>query len=196
MDEKEIGKVILFVAMLFFLPIVLHQKTIVIEPETVTLEIHLENRTVNEVVTRLENEDGETLEEEVTEEVVEEEEVIVQERPVPNIVAEPEPMMNGNLRKYRVTCYLPTGFNCADGTPPYHGALASNRDHLGQGCRLYRQDGTLIGEFVSHDVGGHPDLVNGSALDIFRNSMDEAWAFLYENAWVEGGSWYVWCEWE
>lgn len=115
-------------------------------------------------------------------------------RPTP--LAEAEPIMNGNLRKYRVTCYLPTGNNCADGTPPYHGALASNREHLGQGCRLYKQDGTLIGEFVSHDVGGHPDLMNGSALDIFRNTMTDAWNFLYENCWIEGGSWYVWCEWE
>ena len=114
-------------------------------------------------------------------------------RPTP--LAEAEPIMNGNLRKYRVTCYLPTGNNCADGTPPYHGALASNREHLGQGCRLYKQDGTLIGEFVSHDVGGHPDLMNGSAVDIFRNTMEDAWNFLYENCWIEGGGWYVWVEW-
>ena len=200
MDDNGIAKVILFVAMMFFLPIALHQKVIVkevmVEPETVTLEVHLEKRTVNETVTRLEDAEGEVIEEESEEEVIEEQEVVQQERPVPNIVSEPEPMTNGNLVKMRLTCYLPTGYNCADGTPPYFGALASNLSHLGQHCKLYRQDGSLIGEFISHDIGGHPDLVNGSALDIFCETLDDAWSFLYANAWVEGGSWYAWCEWE
>lgn len=122
--------------------------------------------------------------------------------PTEEPTATPEPTVSEEaavpkkLEKRRVTCYLPTGFSCADGTPPYHGAIATNMEHIGQGCRLYKEDGTMIGYFVSHDIGGHPDLVNGSAIDVFRYSMEDAWAFLYENCWVEGGQWYVWLEWE
>ena len=193
MDDRTIGKTILFLALMFFLPLLMKDKPpeikeIFIEPETVNVEVHIEKRTV--VEHKIETE---TIEEEVVEE---EKEIVEEVRPVPVIAEVPEPETNGNMVKMRCTCYLWTGNRCADGVWPYHGALASNREHLGQGCKLYKQDGTLIGEFVSHDVGGHPDLMNGSAVDIYRNTIEEAWDWLYENAWVEGGQWFVWLEWE
>ena len=98
--------------------------------------------------------------------------------------AEPIPTVEGTegLRYYRVTCYLPTGNCCADGTYPYPGTLASNYEHLGQDCILYRADNLeVIGIYTSHDVGGHPDLVNGTALDIFVIDMDSAWEWIRTN---------------
>ena len=193
MNDRAIGKTILFVALMFFLPLILKDKPpeikeIYIEPETVNVEVHIEKRTVHE-----HRNEHEVI---YAEAVEEEEEVMEQVRQVPVIAEVPKPQANGNMVKMRCTCYLWTGSRCADGVWPYHGALASNREHLGQGCNLYKKDGTLIGEFVSHDVGGHPDLVNGSAVDIYRDTLEEAWSWLYENAWVENGQWYVWIEWE
>ena len=156
------------------------------EPQTVIVEIHYNERVVHQY-------EREHTFREVTKE---EESIIEQTRPIPNIMDEPQPEWNGNLRKYRVTCYLPTGNNCADGTPPYFGAVASNNMNMGKGMTLYRSDLSEIGKFTVHDVGGHPDLVNGTALDIFVPTLEEAWDFLYANAWVEGGSWYVWVMWD
>lgn len=192
MDDRAIGKTILFLALVFFLPLLLKEKPpeireIFIEPDTVNVEVHIEKRTVHE-----HRNEHEVI---YAEAVEEEEEVVEQVRQVPMIAEVPEPETNGNMVKMRCTCYLWTGSPCADGVWPYHGALASNSEHLGQGCRLYKKDGTLIGDFVSHDVGGHPDLMNGSAVDIYRNTIEEAWNWLYENAWVENGQWFVWLEW-
>lgn len=193
MNDRAIGKTILFVALLFFLPLILKEKPpeikeIYIEPETVNVEVHLEKRTI--VEHRIE---AETIEEEV---VDVQEEVVEKVRPVPVIAEVPEPQTNGNMVKMRITCYLPTGFNCADGTPPYFGAVASNHANMGRNFTMYRKDMTEVGNFTVHDVGGHHDLVNGSALDVFTQTIDDAWAFLYANCWVEGGSWYAWIEWE
>ena len=97
-----------------------------------------------------------------------------------------------NLQRVRVTCYLPTGNNCADGTPPYLGTISTNKEHLGQHCILYRADNLEpIGEYVSHDIGGHKDLQNGSAIDIYQDTMQGAWGWLDRNGttvyveWIE-----------
>ena len=97
-----------------------------------------------------------------------------------------------NLQKVRVTCYLPTGNNCADGTPPYLGTISTNKSHLGQHCILYRADNLEpIGEYISHDIGGHKDLQNGSAIDVFAEDMQCAWGWLERNGttvyveWIE-----------
>ena len=193
MDDRAIGKTILFLALVFFLPLLLKEKPpeireIFIEPDTVNVEVHIEKRTVHE-----HRNEHEVI---YAEAVEEEEEVVEQVRQVPMIAEIPEPETNGNMVKMRITCYLPTGFNCADGTPPYFGAVASNHANMGRNFTMYRQDLTEIGSFTVHDVGGHHDLVNGSALDVFTNTLDDAWAFLYANCWVEGGSWYAWVLWE
>ena len=89
---------------------------------------------------------------------------------------------NEGLEYKRVTCYLPTGSNCADGSPTEVGTISTNKEHLGQKCILYRADTLeVIGEYVSHDIGGHKDLVNGSAIDVFAPDMDAAWEWIRQN---------------
>ena len=193
MDERQIGKTILFVAMIFFLPLILKDKPpeikeIFIEPDTVNVEVHIEKRTVHE-----HRNEHEVI---YAEAVEEEEEVVEQVRQVPVIAEVPEPQTNGNMVKMQVTCYLPSGYCCADGTPPYFGAVASNHANMGRNFTMYRKDMTEVGNFTVHDVGGHYALQNGTAIDVFVETMDAAWAFLYANCWVEGGSWYAWVEWE
>ena len=84
------------------------------------------------------------------------------------------------LQKVRCTCYLPTGNKTADGTVPYEGICASNRDHLGDVAVLYSCDGEFIGFFECRDIGGHRKLRNGTAIDIYRDSMDRAWEWVGE----------------
>lgn len=97
-----------------------------------------------------------------------------------------------DLHKVRCTCYLPTGNKTADGTVPYEGICASNRDHLGDVAVLYSCDGEFIGFFECRDVGGHRKLRNGTAVDIYRDSMDRAWEWVGEWGdyvyiyWIEG----------
>lgn len=96
------------------------------------------------------------------------------------------------LQKVRCTCYLPTGNKTADGTVPYEGICASNRDHLGDVAVLYSVDGEFIGFFECRDVGGHRKLRNGTAVDIYRDSMDRAWDWVHTYGdyvyiyWIEG----------
>lgn len=98
-----------------------------------------------------------------------------------------------DLQKVRCTCYLPTGNKTADGTVPYEGICASNRDHLGDVAVLYSVDGEFIGFFECRDIGGHRKLRNGTAIDIYRDSMDRAWEWAAEWGdyvyvyWIEGG---------
>lgn len=97
-----------------------------------------------------------------------------------------------DLQKVRCTCYLPTGNHTADGTVPYEGICASNRDHLGDVAVLYSTKGEFIGFFECRDVGGHRKLRNGTAIDIYRDSMDRAWEWVGEWGdycyvyWIEG----------
>lgn len=79
----------------------------------------------------------------------------------------------------RATCYLPTGNRTADGTVPYEGIIASNRDHLGDMALLYSLEGEFIGFFECRDVGGNRKLRNGTAIDIFRDDMDRAWDWIH-----------------
>lgn len=97
-----------------------------------------------------------------------------------------------DLQKVRCTCYLPTGNKTADGTVPYEGICASNRDHLGDVAVLYSCDGEFIGFFECRDIGGHRKLRNGTAIDIYRDDMDRAWEWVGEWGdyvyvyWIEG----------
>ena len=97
-----------------------------------------------------------------------------------------------DLQKVRCTCYLPTGNKTADGTVPYEGICASNREHLGDVAVLYSMKGEFIGFFECRDVGGHRKLRNGTAIDIYRDSMDRAFEWIGEYGdyvyayWIEG----------
>ena len=78
------------------------------------------------------------------------------------------------MQKVRCTCYLPTGNRTADGTVPYEGIVASNRDHLGDICLLFDMDGNPIGMYECRDIGGHRKLQNGTAIDVYRDNMERA----------------------
>lgn len=79
----------------------------------------------------------------------------------------------------RCTCYLPTGNRTADGTVPYEGIIASNREHLGDMAILLTMDGEIIGMFEARDLGGHRKLRNGTAIDVYRDTMERAWEWVH-----------------
>ena len=94
-------------------------------------------------------------------------------------------------QQVRCTCYLPTGNRTADGTVPYFGICASNREHLGDMCMVWTLDGEWIGMFECRDIGGHKMLRNGTAIDIFQPDMQSAkeWVATYvdyvEIVWIK-----------
>ena len=79
-----------------------------------------------------------------------------------------------NLEYVYLSCYLPTGYNCADGTPPYEGVVSSNREHLGMDCIVYDKDLIPVMRLECRDIGGHPKLQNGTAIDVYRDTMQRA----------------------
>lgn len=84
------------------------------------------------------------------------------------------------MQTVRCTCYVATGHRTADGTVPYEGIIASNRDHLGDMCLIFDMDGNFIDMFESRDIGGHKMLRNGTAIDVYRDSMDRAWEWVHK----------------
>ena len=95
-----------------------------------------------------------------------------------------------NLKRVKVSCYIaPEGAKTADGTPCYEGIVSSNREHLGMNMVLYTDDLVPEALFECRDVGGNSMLVNGTAVDIYRDNIDRCWAFVGEH------SEYVWVEW-
>lgn len=83
-------------------------------------------------------------------------------------------------QKMRCTCYVATGSKTASGCYPYEGILASNREHLGKTALLYTLDYQYIGVFESKDIGGNVKLINGTAVDIYRDSMARAYEWVGE----------------
>lgn len=94
------------------------------------------------------------------------------------VIQKQEYIKENNLEYVRVTCYLPTGFNCADGTPPYEGVISSNVEHLGLDAILYDENLIPFARMQCRDIGGHPDLVSGKAIDVFRQDMSRAWDYI------------------
>ncbi|MBO7695477.1 MAG: hypothetical protein J6T10_22860 [Methanobrevibacter sp.] len=92
----------------------------------------------------------------------------------------------------RCTLYLPTGNKTYDGTVPYVGICASNKEHLGQVAALYTMDMQFIGNFECRDTGGNKDLVSGERIDIFCESRKgvEEWKNDYGDyvivKWIKG----------
>ena len=85
----------------------------------------------------------------------------------------------GEPQTVRCTCYLPTGNCTADGTVPYEGIIASNRDHLGDMAILLTMDGEMIGMYEARDIGGHCKLRNGTAIDVYRDNIERAWDWVH-----------------
>ena len=94
-----------------------------------------------------------------------------------------------NLQRVYLSCYLATGNNCADGTPPREGVVSSNREHLGMDCIVYDADLTAVMRLECRDIGGHEKLQNGTAIDVYRDSMERALRLREEYGL------YVWVEW-
>ena len=85
------------------------------------------------------------------------------------VQADTRPIPDG-CQIMRCTCYLPTGNKTADGTIPYEGICASNREHLGQVAVVYTMDMEFVGFYEARDTGSHEDLQNGTRIDIFRET--------------------------
>ena len=94
-----------------------------------------------------------------------------------------------NLQRVYLSCYLPTGNNCADGTPPVEGVVSSNREHLGMDCIVYDNDLTAVMRLECRDIGGHKMLREGTAIDVFKSSYERE-----VDTQRRYGS-YVWVEW-
>lgn len=95
------------------------------------------------------------------------------------VVDLPQPETADGLQLVYMTCYLPTGNNCADGTPPHPGVCASAPWRIGQDCILYHKDTLeVITRLECRDTGGHPMLQNGTAIDVFVLDMDSAWRWI------------------
>lgn len=94
-----------------------------------------------------------------------------------------------NLKRVYLSCYLATGNNCADGTPPVEGVVSSNREHLGMDCIVYDNDLTAVMRLECRDIGGHKMLREGTAIDVYRDSMTRALELREEYGL------YVWIEW-
>ena len=93
-----------------------------------------------------------------------------------------------NLKRVYLSCYLPTGNNCADGTSPVEGVVSSNREHLGMDCIVYDDSLTAMMRLECRDIGGHKMLRDGTAIDVFRNDMSRALELREEygdHVWVE-----------
>ena len=94
-----------------------------------------------------------------------------------------------NLQRVYLSCYLATGNNCADGTPPREGVVSSNKEHLGMDCIMYDNNLTAVMRLECRDIGGHAKLQNGTAIDVYRDSYQRA-LMLREEYGL-----YVWVEW-
>ena len=85
------------------------------------------------------------------------------------VQADTRPIPDG-CQIMRCTCYTPTGNKTADGTIPFEGICASNREHLGQVAVVWTRDMEFVGYFECRDTGSHEGLVNGTRIDIFRET--------------------------
>lgn len=95
------------------------------------------------------------------------------------------------LEKVRCTCYIATGNPTKSGYMPHEGIVASTEEHLENGdiAVLYTLDRQLIGFFECRDTGGDERIKDGTRIDIYRDSIEEA----YE--WVKTYGDYVLVEW-
>ena len=95
-----------------------------------------------------------------------------------------------HLKRVKVSCYIADeGAHTADGSVPVEGMVSSNREHLGMDMVLYTDDLIPEARFQCTDIGGHPMLQNGTAVDFYRSDIDRCWQFVNEH------SSYVWVEW-
>lgn len=78
-----------------------------------------------------------------------------------------------DIQRVKLSCYLPTGNRTADGTAPYRGIIASNREHLGMIAVMYNENLVQTAVWECRDIGGHHMLVDGTAIDIYVDTIEE-----------------------
>lgn len=178
MSEKEISYILLILSMAFLSICMICIKSKA--PETIT-EVQI--RTVYIKPTPAE--------------VIEEVEVV---EDIPIAAAEENGMVQhlestDGLKLVRVTCYLAEpGAHTADGSVPFEGLCAGAPWRIGQDCILYDVE-TLepYARLECRDTGGHHLLQNDMAVDIYKDSMDNAWEQVRAHGdysyirWVERG---------
>lgn len=81
----------------------------------------------------------------------------------------------------KISCYLPTGNKTYDGTVPYYGLCAVNKEHLGDIALLFDADMNFIDMYEVRDIGGNKLLRQGKAIDVFQENMEDARQFIREN---------------
>ena len=80
------------------------------------------------------------------------------------------------LEYVRLSCYVANpGARCYDGTVAHEGVVACNVAHLGKVCVVYDINYNKIAEFECHDIGGNPLLMQGKAIDVYRDNIDRCW---------------------
>ena len=95
-----------------------------------------------------------------------------------------------NLVRVKVSCYYAEpGAHTADGSIPVEGMVSSNREHLGMDMILFTDDLVPEARFQCTDIGGHPMLKNGTAVDFYRDDYSRCVSF------VKTHSSYVWVQW-
>jgi len=90
------------------------------------------------------------------------------------------------LTLMRVTCYCPescSGKVTASGTVPKPNyTCGARRDLIGGVALVYENDngapGDFIGLFEIQDTGSAPRIVNGTSIDIYQSSLEDAQAFV------------------
>ena len=86
------------------------------------------------------------------------------------------------LQLVRCTCYIATGNVTASGVYPYEGIVASTGEHLANGdiAALYTRDMEFIGYFECRDTGGDERIQDGTRIDIYRDSIEQAYEWVGE----------------
>lgn len=90
--------------------------------------------------------------------------------------------------RMRVTCYVPTGNPTASGVMPFEGMCAAKREWIGKVAILYDEDMKYVGVFEILDTGGHERITSGKSIDVFRDSIESA------HAWIDEHGDYMYCQ--
>lgn len=95
---------------------------------------------------------------------------------------------SGAFRVSSTAYYNPDGNKTADGSQTIVGlTLAGKREWLGRSCRLYRLDGTCLGDYEFHDTGygRDGDILRGETVDIYFDTRDECIQYGRQDIYVE-----------
>ena len=197
MEDKEIAYLLVILAQFFFMVCLLGVKQK--QPET-RIEVKLVEVTPTPSPTEapkrfhiLDSDEPKPDRDEYKEEIITEEYKAIEEE---SLYTMPEMGMvkhletADGLQLVRMTCYLPTGNCCADGTMPKIGGCAAAPWQIGKDCIIYRADTLeVITKLECHDTGGHYLLQTGQAIDVFAPDME--WAL----NWVGTHGSYVYIRW-